>query len=330
QALRARGQVGASVVGPLDPGGVAISPATVAALHAQLGDPQTLSPVAPAGSPVPAAEYNTYQSIGRFISADGMTVQLVAAPVITDTSSPAAMAAIPALRDTVTGIAHNAGATGSGVYSLTAFAYDVSHLSQTDLTSIIPLVAVLIALLLAVVMRSLVAPIYLVVSVLLSYLASLGVVAIVFVHLGGSPGVNFVLPFLMFVFLMALGSDYNILVMTRIREEAQHLPLAEAVRRAVGATGTTVTTAGMVLGGTFAVLAVAAGNAAGADQVRQIGYGIAAGVLMDTFLIRTVLVPAVVTLLGRWNWWPSPMFRRAAVIDIPDDAVSAGDSSAAA
>ncbi|HEV7464926.1 MAG TPA: MMPL family transporter, partial [Candidatus Dormibacteraeota bacterium] len=249
-----------------------------------------------------------------------------------DTSSPRALADVPGLRDTATAIARQVGAVDSGVFSLPAFAYDVSHLAHDDLSMVIPIVAVLIALLLALVMRSLVAPLYLVVSVLLSYLAALGAVAIVFVHIGGSQGINFVLPFLMFVFLMALGSDYNILVMTRIREEAQHLPLAEAVRRAVGATGTTVTTAGIILGGTFAVLAVAAGNAAGADQIRQIGYGIAAGVLMDTFLIRTVLVPAVVTLLGRWNWWPSPLFRRAAGAGAvtTETAAPADDRTAAA
>ncbi|HEX3605160.1 MAG TPA: MMPL family transporter [Candidatus Dormibacteraeota bacterium] len=328
QALRDSGQVG-RVVGPLDPAGAALSPAHVSQLHAELGSlPLPLAPTPPAGSGVSAADYNTYLALSHFVSPDGRTVQLAAAPLITDTSSPAAMAAIPQLRDTVTAIAHQAGASDSGVLSLTAFAYDVSHISQSDLSTIIPIVAILIALLLGMVMRSLVAPLYLVASVLLSYLAALGLVAIVFVHFGGSVGVNFVLPFLMFVFLMALGSDYNILVMTRIREEAQKHPLPEAVRRAVGFTGTTVTTAGLILGGTFAVLAVAAGNSAGSDQVRQIGYGIAAGVLMDTFVIRTVLVPAIVASLGRWNWWPSPLFRRSA--QITTTTVPAGDESAAA
>jgi hypothetical protein len=88
----------------------------------------------------------------------------------------------------------------------------------------------------------------------------------------------------------------NILLMTRIREESHKLPLRQAVAVAVGISGSTITTAGVILAGTFAVLAVGAGNSAGSDQVRQIGYGIAAGVLMDTFLIRTLLVP---------RWWPS-------------------------
>jgi hypothetical protein len=96
----------------------------------------------------------------------------------------------------------------------------------------------------------------------------------------------------MFVFLMALGSDYNILVMSRIREEAHHLPLRDAVARAIGKTGSTVTTAGVILGGSFAVLAISVGGTAGAAQIQQIGYGIAAGVLMDTFFVRSLLVPS--------------------------------------
>jgi putative drug exporter of the RND superfamily len=109
----------------------------------------------------------------------------------------------------------------------------------------------------------------------------------------------------MFIFLLALGEDYNILVMTRIREEAHKRPLREAVVEAVGRTGPTVSSAGVVLAGTFAVLAVSAGNGPGASQIRNIGVGLAVGILMDTFLVRTLLVPSTVALLGRWNWWPS-------------------------
>jgi RND superfamily putative drug exporter len=162
-------------------------------------------------------------------------------------------------------------------------------------------------------MRSAVAPLYLVASVVISYLGALGLTGILFVHLGGQAGLNFVLPFLMFVFLMALGSDYNILVMSRIREEAHHLPLRDAVAKAIGKTGSTVTTAGVILGGSFAVLAISVGGTAGADQIQQIGYGIAAGVLMDTFFVRSLLVPSVVVLLGRWNWWPTSLG-----VDAPD------------
>jgi RND superfamily putative drug exporter len=83
--------------------------------------------------------------------------------------------------------------------------------------------------------------------------------------------------------------------------------LRDAVARAIGKTGSTVTTAGVILGGSFAVLAISVGGTAGAAQIQQIGYGIAAGVLMDTFFVRSLLVPSVVVLLGRWNWWPTSL-----------------------
>jgi RND superfamily putative drug exporter len=158
-------------------------------------------------------------------------------------------------------------------------------------------------------LRSLVAPLYLIVSVGLSYLASLGLAVAVFIGISGDSGVTFILPFFMFLFLMALGSDYNILVMTRIREEARELPLHEAVIKALGRTGTTVTSAGIILGGTFAVFAFVGGGGSNGSQLRAVGVGLAVGILMDTFLVRTLLVPSTVMLLDRWNWWPSAMGR---------------------
>ncbi|MDB5059973.1 MAG: hypothetical protein JWO59_3445 [Chloroflexi bacterium] len=297
-----------SINGPLDPNGIPLSPAQLAQLHSTLGPPQLLPRIEPAGVHIPPAIYNAYRSESQFISPDGRTVQWSTVLRDNHTSSSHDLNEIPALRDTITAIGHRVGAEQTGVFGQMAFAYDVSHIATTDLFRIIPFVALVIGILLAVVLRSLVAPLYLVASVLLSYLAALGFTAIVFVHLGPDSGLNFVLPFLMFVFLMALGSDYNILVMTRIREEARKRPLRQAVSYAVGVSGSTITTAGMILAGTFAVLGLAAGNQSGADQIRQIGFGIAAGVIFDTFLIRTLLVPSVVTLLGRWNWWPSQLY----------------------
>jgi putative drug exporter of the RND superfamily len=116
---------------------------------------------------------------------------------------------------------------------------------------------------------------------------------------------------LLFTFLLALGEDYNVLVMTRIREEARRMPLPEAVSQALRVTGTTVTSAGLVLAGTFGVLAIVGSGSAGTQNVRTIvdvGVGLALGVLMDTFLVRTLLVPSAVILIGRWNWWPSRAF----------------------
>jgi putative drug exporter of the RND superfamily len=135
---------------------------------------------------------------------------------------------------------------------------------------------------------------------------------LLFLRLGGQEGLIFILPFLMFVFLLALGEDYNILVMTRIREEAHHLTLRDAVTKAMGATGSTITSAGLVLAGTFAVFAVEGVMTGGSmsEELRDVGFGLALGVLMDTFLVRTLLVPSTVVLLGRWNWWPSRLGSR--------------------
>ena len=298
------------LAGPLDANGTVLSPEQLAALHAKLGPARQLPPV-PAGTDVPVDQYNAYRSTGQLISADGHTVQFSAIFADGDASTPAAMAKVPPMRVDVDTVAKSVGASENGVFSVVALAYDVSHISGDDLARIIPIVALLIAVLLAIVLRSLVAPIYLVASILLSYLAALGLTALIFVVLGGQDGLNFILPFLMFVFLMALGSDYNILIMSRIREEAHGLPLRDAVTKAIGRTGSTITTAGVILGGSFAVLAIAGGSSGG-GQIQQIGYGVAAGVLMDTFLVRSLLVPSIVVLLGRWNWWPSTLSRDVA------------------
>ena len=299
------------VIGPLNPygpQGPTLTAAQVSALYEQLGWP--LTPAAAAGvSPEVAKEYG---ALASFVSPDARTVVFAVVPRVGPPGSAAASANVPALRADTTAAARAAGATDSGVFSLDAFAYDVENVSQDDLVHIIPTVAIIIAILLAIVLRSGVASLFLVPSVVLSYLAALGLVGLVFVHLGGQSGVQFIMPFLMFVFLMALGSDYNVLVMTRIREESHGLPLREAVTTAIGVTGTTVTTAGLVLGGTFAVLAFASGGSPSSGEVQQVGFGIAAGILMDTFFVRTILVPATVVLVGRWTWWPSRLYARHA------------------
>jgi RND superfamily putative drug exporter len=172
-----------TVLGPLNPNGVPLPEATLAHLYSQLGAPQALSAVPPAKSPVLPKEYNAYRAIGQYISADGHTVQFVA--ILKDTSSSStAVNAIPGLRSSVASIAQASGATRSGVLSTNAVAYDITQTSASDLSRIIPIVAILIAVLLALVLRSLIAPLYLIVSVVLSFLAAWGLVALVFVHLG--------------------------------------------------------------------------------------------------------------------------------------------------
>jgi RND superfamily putative drug exporter len=327
EALLSRRPVFSALSGPFDPTGTALSGATLDRLHSQLGPPQGLTPSPPPTSSVPLSLYQSYRATGQFVSPDGHTVLYDASLTAGDPSTTRALDEVPAVRAAVSAVARRVGASASGVTGEAPGIYDVSSLSDSDLLRVVPVAVLVIGILLALVMRSLVAPLYLVASVALSYLAALGVAVIVFVIIGNEGGLTFILPFLMFLFLLALGEDYNILVMTRIREEAHHLPLRDAITRAVGATGSTVTSAGLVLAGTFGVLTFAAGSGSGSGQVREIGTGLAIGILMDTFLVRTLVVPSAVALLGRWNWWPSRLgvevLSSPDVPDLPSMALSA-------
>ncbi len=298
-----------SIAGPLDPNGTTLAPAELTRLYDALGPPQRLPVAEPTGLRVPSSVYNAYRATAAYVSPDGRTIQFEAALAAGAQNTTAAMSATPQIRDAVATAATRSGATANGVAGEAAAIYDISTTANHDLATIIPIAVVAIALLLALVLRSLIAPLYLILSVVLSYLAALGVATIVFVDIGGDSGIIFLLPFLMFIFLLALGEDYNILVMTRIREEARRLPLRDAVVKAIARTGPTVTSAGIILGGTFAVFGIIGGGGSGGGQLRAIGFGLAAGILMDTFLVRTLLVPSTVILLGRWNWWPSEMGR---------------------
>jgi putative drug exporter of the RND superfamily len=304
--LRASGLF-SQVTGPLNPvGGITLTPAEYSGLCSTLGPAKALAPT-PAGpidgGKVPVAAYQLYRATANYVSPDGHTVQFSTGLKAGDPSSTAALDAVPAIRAETARVQKSAGAIASGVGGEAPALFDISNISNSDLKHIIPIAIVAIGLLLALVLRSLVAPLYLIASVGISYLAALGLSVIVFIKIGGSGGLEFFMPFLMFIFLLALGEDYNILVMTRIREEAHKLPLRDAVVKAIGVTGTTVTSAGLVLAGSFIVLTIAAGGSN--SQVRDIGLGLALGILMDTFLVRTLLVPSTVVLLGRWNWWPA-------------------------
>jgi RND superfamily putative drug exporter len=287
QSELSKSSVFKTVTGPFNANGFNLTPQQLQALHAA-GNPQTA------------------QAVSQFISADGKTVQFYGLLTAGPTGSSGAMNAIPDVRAELQRVAQSVDASQNAILSSDSIAYDVNRVATKDLQRIVPVVLLIIAILLAVMLRSLVAPWYLIATVGLSYLASLGFAMLVFVHLGGQDGLNFVLPFLMFIFAMALGQDYNILVMSRIREEAHHeKTLKAAVTKAIGITGTTVTSAGLILAGTFAILGLVGGN----EQIQQIGFGIAFAVLLDTFFVRTVLVPSIVTLLGDFNWWPSHLYR---------------------
>jgi len=321
--LRASGLF-TQVVGPLNPTGAPLTPAQYTALHARLGLASALPPVPLPGTSVPAGLYQAYRASSDYVSPDGRTVQYSTGLEAGDPGSTPALKAVPAIRAETSKVATSIGATDDAVGGEAPALYDISAISDSDLKRVVPIAILVIGLLLALVLRSLIAPLYLIASVGISFLAALGLSVLVFIKIGGSGGLVFFMPFLMFIFLLALGEDYNILVMTRIREESRKLPLREAVARALSATGTTVTSAGMVLAGTFVVFGIVAGSGAGGSQFRDIALGLAFGILMDTFLVRTLLVPSTVVLLGRWNWWPSRMGRRGAEVAGPPDGLDAG------
>jgi len=321
-----------AVSGPLDANGTPLTPARYAALHAAYGPARVLT--AASGSRVPADElaaYESYRASGSYVSANGYTISFTTSLAAGSPSTTAAEEAVPAIRADAARAAQAAGASAYGVTGQAPFTYDVAQLSDSDLRTVIPIAIAVIAVLLALVMRSLIAPLYLIASVVLSYFSALGLTVLVFDKAAGQPGLTFILPFLLFMFLLALGEDYNILVMSRIREEAHRLPLPEAVSRALNVTGTTVTSAGLVLAGTFGVLAIVGSGSAGQQNVRTIvdvGVGLALGILMDTFLVRTLLVPSAVVLIGRWNWWPSRLGRLRPA-DFPVSAAAASPAAPA-
>jgi putative drug exporter of the RND superfamily len=295
----------ASLTGPLDVNGITLTPGRLAALHATFGDPGALPAQPPPGSRLPAATWAAYRAESQFISADGRTVLFDAGLAAGDPGSNTALHQVPAIRAAVASVAHDTGASAYGVAGEAPATYDVSQASDRDLLHIFPVAIIVIAFLLALVLRSLIAPLYLIASVAISYLAAFGVSVLLFQDATGTGGLNYFIPFLMFVFLLALGEDYNILVMTRIREEAGQMPLRQAVTRALEHTGSAVTSAGLVLAGTFGVFALVVGGQPGGSIYQGILASLAIGILMDAFLVRTLLVPSTVALLGRWNWWPS-------------------------
>jgi RND superfamily putative drug exporter len=182
----------------------------------------------------------------------------------------------------------------------TAVNVDTRAASRHDRNLIIPIVLAVILVVLALLLRALVAPLLLILTVVLSFAAALGVSALAFNHLFGFAGADPGFPLFAFVFLVALGIDYNIFLMTRVREETLRHGTRDGVRRGLAVTGGVITSAGIVLAATFAVLGVLP-----LVFLAEIGFTVAFGVLLDTFLVRSVLVPALATDIGRRIWWPS-------------------------
>ncbi|MGV1049301.1 MAG: MMPL family transporter [Solirubrobacterales bacterium] len=177
--------------------------------------------------------------------------------------------------------------------------YDIEQTNHRDTKLIVPLILLVVGLILAAVLRALLAPAFLIVTVVLSFAATLGLCTFAFSQLS-SEGVAFNLVLISFLFLVALGVDYNIFLMTRARAEAAAHGTREGVLRALVHTGGVVTGAGLILAGTFATLTLLP-----LEELVQIGATVAVGVLLDTFVVRALLIPAITFRLGERTWWPS-------------------------
>jgi RND superfamily putative drug exporter len=217
-------------------------------------------------------------------------------------------AAVRALRSAATA------AAGDGVLvgGQTAQDLDTSTASHHDIFVIVPAVLAVVLLVLWLVLRALASPFLVVITVVVTFGSALGLTSAVIVPLIGLPGIDPTVPLLTFVFLVALGIDYNIFLLTRVREEVLRLGPVAGVRAGVASTGGVLTSAGLVLAGTFSVLALLPVAAS-----REIGIVVAMGVLADTFLVRTILVPTMAADLRRWFWWPTRPPR-----DVGGDAAS--------
>lgn len=227
-----------------------------------------------------------------------------------DPYSTEAYDVIPAIR----AAAREAGGEDVLVGGTTAIERDLRAASERDNRVIIPLVLLVVFLVLMALLRAIAAPILLMTTVVLSFAAALGVSYVAYDVLFDFPGSDPSLPLFAFVFLVALGIDYNIFLMARVREEAEKHGTRQGMLRGLAVTGGVITSAGIVLAGTFAVLAVLP-----LVFLTELGFAIAFGVLLDTFVVRSTLVPALVLDIGSRVWWPSRLAREDPQDD-PDPA----------
>jgi len=271
----------------------ASAPVQIVAGQAKVAAVETAVAASPGASRGPAA-------LGTVTSRDGESVFDLT--LAADPSSQRAFDLIAPLRK----IAKTAGGPGTLVGGPTAEERDLRTASTRDRSVVVPMILVVVFLILALLLRALVAPAVLIATVLLSYGAALGTGVVLFNHVFHYPGEDPSLVLFTFLFLVALGVDYNIFLMARVREEAQRADTRRGVLRGLAVTGAVITSAGIVLAGTFSALA-----SLPLVSFTEIGFVIAFGVLLDTFLVRTILVPALVLELDRRVWWPSSLGRRA-------------------
>jgi RND superfamily putative drug exporter len=235
--------------------------------------------------------------------------------------SDAASATVERVRDAIATVpGANAIAGGD-----TATRLDTSQASRDDNIRVIPIILAVVLLILVLLLRALTAPLVLIGTVLLSFGAALGLSALMFRHVFGFAGTDTSFPLFVFVFLVALGIDYNIFLMTRVHEESKQVGMRRGALIGLAATGGVITSAGLVLAGTFSVLATLPIVA-----FAEIGFAVALGVLLDTLIVRSVLVTALNLDIGARMWWPSRLSRDDRELSAAADAAEAAEASQAA
>jgi RND superfamily putative drug exporter len=254
------------------------------------------------------AEVDGVSAVREGASGNGITE--IDAVIDAAPGSDEAADTVVAMRDAVSGY------PDTHVGGTEAVALDASEASARDRQVILPLILLLVLVALAALLRSLVAPVVLVATVVATYLASLGLSWVIFTQALGFEKLDDGVPLLAFVFLVALGVDYNIFLVTRAAEEARGHGAKQGMLRALAATGGVITSAGILLAAVFAVLGVLP-----LVVLAQLGVVICVGVLLDTLVVRTVLVPALALILGDRFWWP----RRVGPPDAGHDAAFEGE-----
>jgi putative drug exporter of the RND superfamily len=275
---------------------------TVLAAHFPAGSGE---PVIVVGSPAAAAPLRAAVAATPGIARVSAPVTVAGHAYLqaTLTAPPDSQAAYDTI-DRVRAAAHAVPGARALVGGQSAVSLDVARASAHDNVLLLPLILAVVLVILAILLRALVAPLILTATVVLSFAAALGVSAFFFNHVFGFGGADTSLPLLVYVFLVALGIDYNIFLMTRVREEAHRRDARHGAIAGLAATGGVITSAGFVLAGTFAVLATIPST-----FTTELGFAVAFGILLDTIIVRSVLVTALNLDLGRWMWWPSRLAR---------------------
>jgi RND superfamily putative drug exporter len=269
----------------------------------------------PAGAGNPVQVIGSAEAAAQLQSAMSSTpgVAAVTRPQVNDghayleatlTSAPDSQAGYDTV-DRLRASVHAVPGADAKVGGTSAVNLDIQRATRHDRNLVVPLVLLVVLVVLALVLRAVVAPLLLLATVVLSFAAALGVSALAFEHLFGFAGADPAFPLWTFVFLVALGTDYNIFLMTRVHEESGRWGTRRGALVGLAATGGVITSAGVVLAGTFAALGTLP-----LVFVTEIGFAVAFGVLLDTFVVRSVLVTALNLDVGRWIWWPSSLHRK--------------------